>query len=417
MSTRQKGLMAAGLFLATLFLILPLISYGSEVNGIWTEPSTKDLGDWTGIQQFKGFKIRGWLDTYYVSNFNDPGHRVVIANQGSSVVKGRDVTIEGRTFDIHNRSFNFSLGEVELEKVPTLGEWAGFGFKLDVAVSPKRETQDIIVKTIQAGVAKKNVVNDFDRYIQHFSVGYVAPIGQGLRVDFGKFVTHIGGETIETIKNNNYSHSFFYSYAIPFQDAGFRINYPWTDAFYTEFYILQGWNVTNDNNSSKTFGPAIGWTPSPQFSLYANYLVGPELTKNNHDTRNLFDLQVNWNPIDPLNFLFNFDIGSDEGLVRGNALWWGPAAIVRYKVNDYFEPAFRVEYYADRDGFTTGVKQHLWGFTLTGNLKYPLGKGYNVIFRPEYRYDTSNKNFFTHDNRFRGREFQQTLGFGATFYF
>lgn len=389
----------------------------SEVNGIWTEQSTKDLGEWTGIDAFKGLKVRGWLDSYYVYNFNHPHRSTVIANQGASAIKGRDVTIEGRTFDIHSNSFRLSLAEVEIEKIPTLGEWAGFGFKLDVAVSPKWETQDVIVRTIQAGAGKKNVVNDFDRYIQHLSVGYLFPLGKGLRVDFGKLVTHIGGETIETIKNNNYSHSFFYSYAIPFQDTGFRINYPWTDEFYTEFYALQGWNVTNDNNHSKTFGPAIGWTPSPKFSVYANYLVGPEITKNNHDLRHLFDMQVNWNPIEPLNLLFNFDIGKDDGFVGGSALWWGPSLIARYKVNDYFEPAFRWEYYADPDGFTTGVKQRLVGLTFTGNLKYPLGKGFNVIFRPEYRFDRSTNNFFTRAGSFRSAQTQHTLGFGATFYF
>lgn len=389
----------------------------SEVNGIWSEPATKDLGEWTGIEAFKGLKIRGWLDSYYVSNFNDPHRSTVIANQGSSVVKGRDVTIEGRTFDIHNRAFSFSLGEVELEKVPTQGEWGGFGFKLDVAVSPKHETQDIIVKTIQAGVGKKNVVNDFDRYIQHLSVGYLFPLGQGIRVDFGKFVTHIGGETIETIKNNNYSHAFFYTYAIPFQDTGFRINYPWTDTFYTEFYILQGWNVTNDNNHSKTFGPSIGWTPSPKFSVYANYLIGPEVTKNNHDVRHLYDMQVNWNPFDPFNYTLNFDHGTDEALIGGKALWWGLTHTLRFKVNDYFEPAVRLEYYADPDGFTTGVKQRLVGLTLTGNVKYPMGKGFNVIFRPEYRYDRSTKDFFTRGGSFQSSKNQHTLGFGLAFYF
>jgi hypothetical protein len=405
---------------AYLFLmLLAVTSYGSEVNGIWTEPSTKDLGDWTGVGAFKGLKIRGWLDSYYVSNFNDPHRGVARANQAASAVKGRDVTIEGRTFDIHNRSFRLSLAEVELEKVPTLGEWAGFGFKLDLSVSPKRETQDVIVRTIQGTLGKERErVNDFDRYIQHLSVGYVAPIGSGLRIDFGKFVTHIGGETIETIKNNNYSHSFFYTYAIPFQDTGFRINYPWSDTFYTELYILQGWNVTTDNNGQKSIGPSIGWTPSPKFSLYANYLVGPERTRNVSSTRHLGDFQVNWNPIDPFNILVNLDIGIDEDVVgKQDGFWWGLATVLRYKVNDYFEPALRVEYYDDPDGFTTGVKQALWGLTLTGNLKYPLGKGYNVIIRPEYRYDVSSADFFSRGGTFRGTRSQHTLGFGLTFYF
>jgi transposase len=79
-------------------------------------------------------------------------------------------------------------------------------------------------------------------------------------VDLGKFVTHIGGETIETVKNWNYSHAFFYTYAIPFQDTGARLNYNWSDTLYTEIYVVNGWNVTHDNNSGRTWGPSVGWT-------------------------------------------------------------------------------------------------------------------------------------------------------------
>ncbi|RTL29911.1 MAG: hypothetical protein EKK47_12175 [Burkholderiales bacterium] len=108
--------------------------------------------------------------------------------------------------------------------------------------------------------ATKGQVNGLGRGIQHASVSYLAPLGSGLRVDLGKFVTHIGGETIETVKNWNYSHAFFYTYAIPFQDTGARLNYNWSDTLYTEIYVVNGWNVTHDNNSGRTWGPSVGWT-------------------------------------------------------------------------------------------------------------------------------------------------------------
>src|SRR6266705_4722395 len=74
----------------------------AEVNGIYTEPTTKDLGELTKIDFFKGWKFRGWIDGYYVNNFNWPNRAVVNANQGAAVVKGSNATIEGRTFDIDN---------------------------------------------------------------------------------------------------------------------------------------------------------------------------------------------------------------------------------------------------------------------------------------------------------------------------
>jgi len=391
------------------------------VAGIYTAPDTKDLGQLTGFSWLSGVKVRGWIDTHYVYNFNTPDRATVNANQGLSAIKGHDISIEGRTFDVHHNSFSLSLAELEIEKVPELG---GVGFKFDMAFG---ETQDIIVDTIKGAVgpaAASDSVTDFDKTFQHASVSYLAPLGRGLRVDGGKFVTHIGGETIETIKNWNYSHSFFYTYAIPFQDTGIHVSYPWTDTFYTDFYVLNGWNVTIDNNDDKTFGPAIGWIPIPGLAIYANYLGGPGQTDNDADWRHLVDTQVFLGPFDGWNFLVNFDYAWDEnersaaaGLGPKDATWWGLAGYARYKVNDYFEPSLRIEYYSDNDGFTTLVPQELWGATLTLNTRIGLGKGTALLLRPEVRYDNSDTDFFTGDAGFRTKHYQWTVGLGAVFFF
>jgi putative OmpL-like beta-barrel porin-2 len=399
------ALVAAGVNLAS----------GAEIGGIYTEPSTKDVGELTKIEVLKGLKFRGWIDTYFVGNFNDPKRSTVNANQSSSAIKSRDLTIEGRTFDVHDRSFSLSLAEVEVERVPGVG---GVGFKLDLAFG---DTQDIIVDTIKA-TSGSSSVSEFDRYVQHASIGYVAPIGSGLRFDLGKFVTHIGGETIETIKNHNYSHAFFYTYAIPFQDTGLRVRYDWSETFYTELYVLNGWNVTSDNNTAKTFGPSIGWAPSPKFSVYANYLMGNEQTDNDKffdNLRHLFDLQVNFAPTERLNFHVNADYVTEEdaiGRSRG-AQWYGVTGWVRYRLTEALEPSFRAEWYRDEDGFTTGVAQSLVGLTFT--LGYRIGntKTTAILLRPEYRVDFSNRDFFTRGNDFRSEKVQHTLGIGAVMFF
>ncbi len=242
-------------------------------------------------------------------------------------------------------------------------------------------------------------------------------------MDFGKFVTHIGAETIESIKNNNYSHAFFYTYGIPFQDTGLRVHYDWSSTFYTELYVLNGWNVTVDNNSGKTFGPSIGWSPSPKFSFYLNYLVGPEQNNNNGNIRHLIDSQVYLNPIDPLNIGFNFDYGFEfnnpAAIAAGtgkNAEWWGLTGYLRYKVTDKVEPVIRAEYYRDADAFTTGVKQSLQGYTLTVNYKLGVSKWSALLVRPEIRYDKSSAPFFSDRSGFRQTNNQTTLGIGLVYY-
>ena len=399
---------------------LASVARAAEVNGIYTEPTTKDLGELTKIDFFKGWKFRGWIDGYYVNNFNRPNRAVVNANQGASVVKGSNTTIEGRTFDIHNDTFTLSLAEIELEKVPGMGE---VGFKLDLALGG---TQDIIFNTVKGSLVPDKAnhsVQDYDRNVQHASISYLAPIGRGLRLDFGKFVTHIGAETIESIKNNNYSHAFFYTYGIPFLDTGLRMHYDWSDTFYTELYVVNGWNVTVDNNNGKTFGPSIGWSPSPQFSFYLNYLVGPEQNNNTTNYRHLIDSQVNLTPIDPLNIGLNFDYGFEfnnpAAIAAGtgkNAEWWDLTGYLRYKVTDKLEPVVRVEYYRDADAFTTGVKQSLQGYTFTLNYKLDVIKGTALLLRPEIRYDKSSAPFFSDRTAFQHTNNQTTVGIGLVYY-
>jgi hypothetical protein len=400
-------------------LLIPSLTQAAEVNGIWTEAATKDAGEWTGVEWLKKIKVRGWIESYFVHNVNQPDRSTVNANQGSSVVKATNTTIEGRTFDIHNDVPRINLIEVEVEKVPTLGEWGGAGFKLDLNWG---DTPEIIYDTISGNLGE-GVVSPWEKWISHASVGWAAPIGRGLRIDAGKFVTHIGGETIEGIKNNGvHSHSFIYTYAIPFQDTGVRLNYPFNDKFYAELYLLRGWNVTTgDNNRGVTVGPSIGWLPCAWFNLYLNYLVGPEQRNIQNNLRHLVDFQAFFNtPIPKLNFLLFGDLGLEENALAGNtqnAVWHAVAGTLRYQLTDSLEPAVRLEYFQDQDGFQTGVDQRLYGVTLSLAWKKALGKGVSLLIRPEYRFDKTSENFFTSRNTFRSDTTQHTVGVGAYVYF
>ena len=69
-----------------------------------------------------------------------------------------------------------------------------------------------------------NIVNASDpSFMQYLKEAYLivlAPIGKGLQIDFGKFVTPAGAEVIESNANLNYSRSLLFNYAIPFYHFG-----------------------------------------------------------------------------------------------------------------------------------------------------------------------------------------------------
>ncbi len=383
-----------------------------EVSGVYTDSTTKDLGNKTGMDWLKNIKFRGWVEGSYIWNFNKVNPDVANSHQVFSAIRSRDLTIEGQAFHTHDNSFTLDLAEIEVEKVP---ERAGVGFKVDLAAG---DIQDTIVDTIKA--VTPNGVSDFDKTFQHASLSYLAPIGKGLRFDVGKFVTHIGGEAIESIKNRNFSHSFFYSYAIPFQDTGVRMNYAMSSTAYAELYVLNGWNVTRDNNRGKTYGLSFGLTPSPKFSAYLNYLGGPEHNRSSADWRHLGDFQFVISPLTTLQMMLNVDVGQDNKGAgpHQNALWRGATFYLRPAINGRFFPTLRAEYYDDRDGFTTGVAQHLWGITVTPDYKVGGQDDFvRLLIRPEVRYNKSTVPFFSHENNFRSRDHQWTAGIGLVAYF
>jgi len=385
----------------------------TAVSGIYMGDSDKDLGKLSGIKLLEGIHFRGWVDSYIAYNFNNPDASVVNALQPTTAIKSPNATIQGRTFDVHSDSFSLNLAEIEIEKIPQVG---GVGFKFDLAFG---DTQHIFNDTIIAGLGSTSLA-EAERTFQHASLSYVAPIGKGLRFDVGKFVTHIGGETIESIKNANFSHSFFYTYAIPFQDTGLRVHYDFNSKLYSEFYALNGWNVGFDINRGKTFGYTISYTPSPRFSVVGNWLGGPEQANNNSNWRHLGDFQIYINPTPRFRTMMNIDVAHEaKALSNGkDTRWDGVAEVLRYRVSERFDPSFRLEWYRDPDGFTTNVPQNLLGFTAT--LDYFLGTGANdkILLRPEFRYDHSTARFFSVGSTpGLTRKYQPTVGLDLVYYF
>src|SRR5262249_39030462 len=357
-----------------------------EVSGVYTDNTTKDLGAFSGDAALRNWKIRGWLELYLALDDNRVDAATANANQPLSVVRARDLTIEGRAFDVHSGQLRLNLAEVELEKVPVADTWhSRFGFKLDLAGG---DVQDELYDTIRA--ASPGSVGPLDRVIQHASVSFLAPVGSGLRLDLGKFATHVGVESIESIKNRDFSHTYAYTYAIPFQDAGLRANYVFSPKLYGELYVLRGWNVTTDNNGRLTYGLSFGWAPSSRWSVTANYLGGPERNGDDRDRRDLGDFAVTYAVTPTLQAALGADVGRDANALSPghDATWSGAVLYLRQNVGERFSPTFRLEWYDDPEGFTTGVAQHVVAFTLTGDVRVGGQKGFaKLLLRPELRYD------------------------------
>jgi Putative beta-barrel porin-2, OmpL-like. bbp2 len=234
--------------------------------------------------------------------------------------------------------------------------------------------------------------------LQQALLSYILPVGTGLRLDFGKFVTHMGYEVIEGYDgyNDNYSRSFLFNYAIPFTHTGAKVTYARSERLSAMLMVVNGWDNVRDNNSGKSVGAQLTLVPVSPLTVYLNYIGGPEKTDTSGFRRNTFDVVANWKVLKQLTLGVNGDYGVESGasLTKpgDDAVWKGIAGYARYDVTNRFTLALRGETLRDEGGtrLGTGAAATVTEATLTPTCKFTD----RFLFRGDVRFDRSNRDIF-----------------------
>jgi hypothetical protein len=307
-----------------------------------------------------------------------------------------------RWLDHTANSFGLDLAELVFLKDPTAPGTLGFKVKISAGEYAK------LIHASGLGTQPTGTANPESFDITEAFVSYTAPIGKGLRLDFGKMMTFIGAEVLEAKDNANYSRSFLFNYAEPLTHTGLKMSYAFTDAVSAALLIVNGWDNATDNNKAKSVGLSLGLAPSEVISGYINYIQGPEQTDNTRDNRSLLDIVATIKPVKPLSIILNYDDGKEENVIpTGDAAWSGLSGIVKYDISDTYSVALRGEYFDDEDGYRTGTVQKLKEITVSGDIRL----GGSLIVRPEYRHDSSDKQSF--DNGTKKK--QDTIALGVMY--
>lgn len=330
--------------------------------------------------------ISGSVDGYYGYDFNEPANR----------------TATLRSFDNLTNQFALNLAELVIKKAPDSGNRLGYNltFGYGNAMNVVNGSEPV------AGAG-------FDRNVEQAYISYLVPVGKGLQVDFGKFVTPAGAEVIESFNDWNYSRGVLFSYAIPFFHFGLRAAYTFSPKYSLTAFVLNGWNDVVAPNTGKTYGASFAWNPTKKVSVTQNYLAGPQMLNTNQHWRQLSDTVVQYNVTSKLSFLENYDWGGGDMIPNyiGPAHWNGIASYVRYAFNDREAFAVRYEYYDDRSGFTTGMAQDINEYTATLERIFAQ----HLTTRLEFRRDMSNAPFFPQGTSFAKN--QNTLEAGLMYVF
>jgi hypothetical protein len=310
--------------------------------------------------KYEGFVFSGLADGYFNLNFNHPS---VINNQ------------------LQNFDLNWGTPEMSLVKLTVDKSDKVIGFHIDTGFG---ETMRLIHAGDPAAIDHQAL-----RYVEQMYAIVKPNHTHGTEIDFGQFVTSAGAEVIEANSNWNYSRSLLFAWAIPYYHFGLRTTTPVTKAWTVGVQVVNAWNTVWGNNDMKNVGVTSALTTS-KYTWSVNYYVGPNHPGTTSGKRNLVDSTLLLTPNPKVNFYVNGDYARDNNVIgSGFSEWYGIAGAMHLQLGK-FALSPRIEFFDDKNGFSTGTAQIYKEVTVTGEYKY----NDHIMSRLEYRHDTAEHPFF-----------------------
>lgn len=301
----------------------------------------------------------GLVDTYFTYNFTNAGANANGAGNNGSFFNNVD---NSYTLGLAELKTNVSQGQASAHVVLAYGEESALGLFGSGA------------NILQA---------------------YVSYAPGECTLSFGRFVTWMGNEVIESNSNWNYGRSLLFWYTIPLWHTGLSVNYSAPDSkFGITGYVTNGWNnaFSTSNSMEKTYGLQVTMKPESDLSIVLNGSRGPN-PMNVLDGSSHFVGEgiITYTADDKLTFAADTELGIHD-LGATSATFWGVALYGRYQLKSDWAVALRLEevkdnnnslglYGASAIGSATDVEAREATLTLDHNFTPAL------TLRMEGRYD------------------------------
>lgn len=164
--------------------------------------------------------------------------------------------------------------------------------------------------------------------IQQAYGGVKLPVGQGLLLTAGTFLSPVGPEAMPIKDNWTLSRSNLF-FGLPFYHTGLRAAYPLNDTFTVNAMAINGWNSVVDGNAEKTGALQLtGAFPSGLITslLYMGGVERPDGAAEGRAWRHLLDAHATYPLRDGTELLLHGNLGAEPNAL-GTA-WWAAGALM-----------------------------------------------------------------------------------------
>ncbi|WP_374756469.1 porin [Dyadobacter sediminis] len=370
-------------YCTVLSLMLPLLGFAkTEEDKKAVKADTTVVVEVKEDEEAKGaFAFTGYLDSYYMANFNKPASR---SNMG--------VAGTARVFD--RKAGQFSLGLVQARVAYANAKSEAV---VDLTFGPNADYGNYgNVLSPMDGISTSTALAIKQAYFTY-------KFTDKFSMTAGQFGTHIGYEVIDAPANFNYSLSNLFNNG-PFYHAGVKATYAFTDKASLMLGVVNNVDGLGDNNRKKGIIGQFYFSPASNWNVYLNFInsneANPDSAGNQPDAHyRVFDITTSYQITEKFLLGLNAAYGSQKGDYQGYGgpadaqTWGGVAVYANTAVTDHFGIGARYEYFNNDNavrGLVTGsgAGTSVNSVTLTGNISLADG---HILLKPEFRLDAYPK--------------------------
>ena len=324
---------------------------------------------------------------------------------------GRGGVNEFRFYD-NTEGYTFNAAEFSIKKDPSERYPFGYGVAITAGIDSQKNHSYGIFRGVTDQFAFRNT-EKFDLLEAYGS--YMIPVGNGLTLKAGKFVSLMGYEVIESPNNLNFSRGYLFTLAIPLTTTGALLSYQFTDWFSATAGVILGWDDSQNVNDPMSYTGQFAFTPMKDLTANLNWIVGPEQvdprrfgnvprdqrTYVNSHLRYVLDFVFQYTGFKNLTLALNVDYGHEQAdpflrslntRQNNDSTWWGWAVYGAYDWTEKFRTAVRQEFFRDAQGGRTGLGEATGLWSTTATLQYKIWRG--LSGRLEYRHDQADDKVF-----------------------
>lgn len=319
--------------------------------------------------------LAGYVEAFYQWNFNVPDNGIT----------------NYRGFD--NRHNGFTLANVVLDAT---GTYRSVTARLALQVGHTPESYYLAEPSLPGAAGAGFTGPQVWKYLQQANVAWRAPVGQGLLLEAGVFLSPVGPEGMAVREQWNWSRSNLF-FGLPFYHSGLRASYPLTPRLTASVAVFNGWNSVVDGNPEKSLMAAVDYVVPDRFTFHALYFSGverapgaPERAGGVLPWRHLFDAYTAVYPLRWLSFLVHANAGF-EPTAQGISWWAASALYVRLQLQEWLYVAARGDIFYEHvaEQGASRASPIFWpsSWVSSGTVTIDARPQENVSLRLEYRHD------------------------------